>query len=127
MATAVFPTPFLSGYRLFKGEDLNAALASPQLSTQQSVTAHAGGGRTSAFPVTAAITNVTTVANAADSLVLPVASTNLGETFIIYNNGANALTLYGNGSDTINGTAGATGISIPNGGVIDCCHYNRCR
>lgn len=118
MAAAVTNTPFQSGFRLVRGEDLNANFASPGLSTQQGVTATAGGTRAAAFPVTASITNVTTVATAADSLVLPVASANLGETFTIYNNGANNLTLYANGSDTINGTAGATGISIPNAGVV---------
>lgn len=118
MAAAVTNTPFQSGFRLVRGEDLNANFASPGLSTQQGVTATAGGTRAAAFPVTASITNVTTVATAADSLVLPVASANLGETFTIYNNGANNLTLYANGSDTINGTAGATGISLPNSGVV---------
>ena len=118
MASAVTNTPFQNGFRLVRGEDLNANFASPALSTQQSVTAHSGGTRAAAVVVTAAITNVTTVAAGADSLVLPVASTNLGKSFTVYNNGANALTLYANGSDTINGTAGATGVSVAPGNVI---------
>ena len=117
MAAAVTNTPFQSGFRLVRGEDLNANFASPGLSTQQGVTAHSGGGRTNAFVVTASITNVTTVASGADSLVLPAAGLNLGKSFTIYNNGANALTLYGNGSDTINGIAGATGVSVAPGNV----------
>jgi hypothetical protein len=32
---------------------------------------------------------------------------------IIYNGGANTLKVYGNGSDTINGIAGSTGVSVP--------------
>lgn len=118
MANAVTNTPFQSGFRLVRGEDLNANFANPGVSTQQSVTATSGGTRAAAFQITAAVTNVTTVGLAADSLVLPPASTNLGKTFTIYNNGANNLTLYANGSDTINGTAGATGISLPNAGVV---------
>ncbi len=32
---------------------------------------------------------------------------------IIYNGGANTLKVYGNGTDTINGIAGSTGVSVP--------------
>lgn len=117
MANPVVNSPFQSGFRLFRGEDLNANLASPGLSTQQSVTAHSGGTRAAATPIVAAVTNVTTVAASADSIVLPAASAVLGQTFTVYNNGANPLTTYALGSDTINGTAGATGVSLTAGGT----------
>lgn len=77
-------------------------------STTNAATA-TGSSRTGAYALTTGITNFTTVA-ANTGAVLP-ASTG-GENFTIFNNGANTLTLYATGSDTINGTAGATGISV---------------
>lgn len=32
---------------------------------------------------------------------------------VVYNGGANTLTIYGNGTETINGIAAATGVSLP--------------
>ena len=46
-----------------------------------------------------------------DGVVLPVATS--GDVAIIINNTGNRIQVYGNGSDTINGVAGSTGISIP--------------
>lgn len=117
MATAVFNTTFQNGFRLFRGEDLNAQFSNPTNSTQQSVTAKASGTRSNATPIVAATTNVTTVASPNDSLVMPSAATVVGKSFTIYNNGASAATLYALGSDTINGIAGATGIQLVPGSV----------
>lgn len=110
MAAALYPTPLQAGFRLFRGQDLNALLANPVLSTQNAATAHAGGTRAAAFAISATLTNFTVVATAADSAVLPKALP--GMVFYVTNNGAAAMTLYANGTDTINGTAGATGVSI---------------
>lgn len=110
MAAANFPTPHLPGFRLMRGDTLNAQLSNPVWSSQNAATAHAGGTRAAAFAITATVTNFTTVATAADSAVLPAAKP--GMVFFVTNNGAAAMTLYANGSDTINGTAGATGVSI---------------
>lgn len=54
----------------------------------------------------------TTVA-ASTGCVLPAAVA--GMNIVIINAGANSLQVYGNGSDTINGTAGATGVSLAAG------------
>lgn len=118
MANAVPNNTFMPGYRLIRGEDLNSQLSNPNLSTQQSVTAKAGGTRAAAVAITAALTNVTVSATAGDSLVLPSAAAVLGQSYTIFNNGAAAATLYALASDTINGTAGATGVSIVPGGSI---------
>lgn len=46
-----------------------------------------------------------------DGVALPAAAAGLD--LIVWNNTANPIQLYGNGSDTVNGTAGATGIAMP--------------
>lgn len=84
------------------------------------IVAHAGGGQASATQLTAMENNVTTVATAADSVKLPASAAGMCVTVI--NSGANALQLFGNGSDTINGAATGTGISLPAGktGLYSC-------
>ena len=49
-----------------------------------------------------------------DSVVLPVASAG-SVVYLLNADGADAVKVYGNGSDTINGTAGATGVSFAAG------------
>lgn len=109
MATAVFPTPFVPGFRLVDGTDLNSQFGNPITSSQTTVTAKASGTQTNSTAITAAITNVTTVATAADGVLLPAAKA--GATYTLVNNGAAAMTVFASGSDTINGTAGSTGVS----------------
>lgn len=83
------------------------------LSYTGGLTAHAGGGQGSALALTTSINRVTTVATAGDSVALPAAAPGLIITVI--NTGANAMQVYGAGTDTINAVATATGISqIPN-------------
>jgi hypothetical protein len=89
------------------GEGFSGSLMT--VSYTEGITAHAGGGRASAVPIVAMITRVTTVASAADSVVLPAAVPGLELTII--NAGANAAQVFASGSDTIDGTAGATGVS----------------
>jgi hypothetical protein len=73
------------------------------------ITAHAGGGRASATALNAGFNNVTVVASAADSVVLPAAAT--GKWIVVRNSGANAMQVFAAGTDTVEGIAGATGIS----------------
>ena len=75
------------------------------------LTAHAGGGQGSALALTATVNRVTTVGSAADSVALPASGA--GMTIQIINSGANAMQVFGAGTDTINGIATATGISQP--------------
>jgi len=88
-------------------------------SFSEALTAHAGGGQASALVLTALLNRVTTVATIADSVkLLPttnyISNSSSGSVTVI-NAAANALQIYGNGSDTINGVAAATGVSIPGG------------
>lgn len=112
------PNRFQSGFRLEDGNDLNKALANPQWQTNYGITALAGGARNSSTPVLVLGANtVTTVATAADSVVLPVAVA--GSVVWLRNaDAADAVQVFANGSDTINGTAGATGISVANGKTV---------
>ena len=77
---------------------------------QTNLTALAGGGRTGATALKVGLNQVATVATAADSVVLP-ACTNAGMIVVARNSAANAMQVFAAGSDTINGTAGATGVS----------------
>lgn len=73
------------------------------------LTAHAGGGKASALVLAARINHIGTVATTADSLLLPPALAGL--TITIIHRGANAAQVFGQGTDTINGVATATGVS----------------
>jgi hypothetical protein len=73
------------------------------------LTAHSGGGQTSALALTSAINNITTVAAAGDSVRLPASAPGLEITAT--NSGANSMQVYGAGTDTINGIATGTGVA----------------
>ncbi len=102
-------TPFLPGPRLINGTDLNTQFNYPKLASETSITAFAGGGKASAYQLTAMLNRVTTVATAADSVKLPAAMPGLD--VVLINAGANAMQVFGQGSDTINGVATGTGVS----------------
>jgi hypothetical protein len=80
-----------------------------QLVAQQLV-ARAGGGKPSATPVTATQIQITTVATAADSVLLPAPKA--GDFKMILNSGANSAQLFGAGTSTINGVATGTGVAL---------------
>lgn len=74
------------------------------------LTAHAGGGQTSALALTAVVNRVATVATGADSVKLPASVAGL--TVVVINDAAtNALQVFGKSPDTINDVATATGVS----------------
>jgi hypothetical protein len=77
------------------------------------ITALAGGGRPGAPVLSAQMNRIAVVANDNDSAVLPAAVA--GDLRAVINDGAHAAQIFGNGSDTIDGTAGATGVSMTNG------------
>lgn len=104
---------FLPGRRLQSGDDLNTAFATPQWQVKSGITALAGGARSASTPVLVVGANeVTTVASGADSVILPPAVAGL--VVFVANAGASSMQVFGNGSDTINGTAGATGVAQAN-------------
>lgn len=113
MATAVTPKPFIPGFRLVDGNDLNNRLALQQYSSQDGITAKASGIQATATQLVAALNRVSTVATAADAVKLPASQVGLEVTVV--NSGANAMQVFGFGTDTINSVATATGVSQPAG------------
>lgn len=103
---------FLPGNRMLDGNDCQA-LAELQSSVQDNVTAFATGGKANATQLNSANVNVTTVANSADSVLLPLAVA--GMQVAIRNSGANPMQVFGAGTDTINAVATGTGVSQTNG------------
>ena len=73
------------------------------------LTATASGTQTTALLLAADRNRITTVATAADAVKLPPSEPGLAIT--VENSAANAMQVFSSGSDTINGIAGATGIS----------------
>lgn len=112
------PQRLQAGQRLADDDALNTFLATPQWQTNYGITALAGGARNSSTPVLVLGANtVTTVATAADSVVLPSAVA--GSVVWLRNaDAADAVQVFANGTDTINGTAGATGISVANSKTV---------
>jgi hypothetical protein len=70
-----------------------------------------GGGTSqgTATPITQALANVATSGASPAGVTLPAAKA--GAQITIGNNSGNTITVYGNGSDTINGNAGSTGVT----------------
>ena len=80
-----------------------------------SITA-AGTNQSNGTALTGIINLVTTVASST-GVILPVAATiGVGNKVVIFNSGANPCKVYGNATDsaTIDGTAGATGVTLTN-------------
>lgn len=84
-------------------------------SVQTGITAHVGGGQSGAYQLTADISQVTVVASPGNSVKLPLAEA--GAQYVVINSGANAMQVFGAGTDTINGVATATGVSQLAGSV----------
>jgi hypothetical protein len=83
--------------------------------TASTVTAHAGGGRAAATPLTGAINLVAVCATAGDSVMLPPATG--GQLLWVSNAGVASTQIFANtaGSDTINGVAAGTGVALAAG------------
>lgn len=71
----------------------------------------AGTTRADALALTSQLNNVETAA-ASTGVVLPAAV--VGQIITVFNNGANPIKVYAAGSDTIDGTAGSTGVTLTN-------------
>ncbi len=107
-----FPN-FNPGRHLLDGKDVNQVSAAIG-SNESGKTAGIGGTRAAAYPIVAAQTEFKTVTSANDACVLPVAYPGC-MCFIVNDDGANSLQVFANGSDTINATAGATGVALAAG------------
>ncbi len=104
---------FTPGRQLPDGNDLNK-LSGNMFSAASGLTAGAGGTRAAAFPIAASKNQFTVVATAADACVLPVAYPGLN-VCIQNDDAADSMKVFANGNDTINATAGATGVDLANG------------
>jgi hypothetical protein len=104
-ATSTYPT----GPHLF---DPTIAAGGGGRSYAGSITARAGGTRAAATPLNAAINRIGVCATAADSVYLPPAVG--GQVVYVQNAGAAACQVFAapGTSDTINGVAAATGVSL---------------
>jgi hypothetical protein len=96
----------LSAYQLEQGMRWTGSFFSE--SFQDNITANPGGGQTGAFQLTRQNNRVTTVTTAGDSIMLPPALPGLE--VIVVNHGANSMQVFGNGTDTIDDVATATGV-----------------
>lgn len=77
---------------------------------KDTITAHAGGGRGSAVALQYGWNRVSVCATNADSVVLPAAvATGM---VVLVNDGAANAQVFGNGTDTVDGVAGSTGVVI---------------
>ena len=85
------------------------------MSSEDNLTAHAGGGQNAAYPINSGIARFTTVATAADSAILPPST--VGLQVIVINSGANSMQVYGLGADVINGVASGTGVAQAAGSI----------
>ena len=90
-----------------------SALGSLPVSGSQSnaITAHAGGGQGSATALTAKWHRITTVATAADSVVLPTATAGLS-VIVINAAAANAVAVFPASGDVINALSANASISV---------------
>lgn len=103
---------FTSSRQLIPGSRINSI--DDQMNSYQGLTALAGGTLTALTPaIDCANVSLNVVANANDSVVLPAAKAGLD--IYIVNNGAASAQIFGNGTDTINATAGNVGVALGNG------------
>jgi hypothetical protein len=88
-----------------------------QISCLDAVTALAGGGQTGATLLTSAINRVTTVATAADSVMLPIARAG-NQLTVINAAAANAMAVFPSTGDTINALSANASLSVAANKVI---------
>lgn len=98
------------GRQLIDGDDFNK-ISGNFFSAENGKTAAAGGGRPNAYPIRTSKVQFTVIATAGDSAVLPPAWPGL-EVYVQNDDAADAMQIFANGNDTINATAGATGVSL---------------
>lgn len=83
------------------------------------VTALAGGAQAGSPIMSSMFNRVSTAASAGDSVQLPPAQSIIGACICVFNDTAKNITVFGNVSttDTINGTAGSTGMTMVPGSI----------
>jgi hypothetical protein len=85
------------------------------------ITAFSGGGQSSATALNSEYNNITTAtaSSAPYDSVKPGAASVAGQKRLIANNAANPVQFFGNGSETVNGFASGTGVTLPVGFLGD--------
>lgn len=120
------------GPHLVTGSGLNTSIGNGLRNYSDTITALAGGAQSALTPVLAlGVNKITTVASANDSVVLPPSKP--GSVCFITNTTVTAAQIFANLTsslpsnveDTINGTAGATGVSLAAGktAILMCSAY----
>jgi hypothetical protein len=90
-------------------------------SAADTIIANPGGGQANATQLAAELNRITTVATAGDSVKMPASAPGL--TIVVTNHGANPMQVFGAGTDTIDDSATAVGVSqMQNSVVIYACH-----
>jgi hypothetical protein len=104
--------PAGSSYQLIDGRWVLGLSYGANRSYQNGITAHSGGGKSSAFqlPANVQLFEIDTVAADHDSVLAPAAKQ--GQIVMVANPTAHILDIYGRGTDTINGVATATAYSV---------------
>ncbi len=111
--SAIFTKWFPSGFRLINGQSLINWFNNPQVSTDDGITATAGGTQAAAYQLSAAINHVSVCATNADSVKLPDSTKNVGAVIYINNDGAANLQVFTKDAGTIDGIDGvATGVVL---------------
>lgn len=87
--------------------------------TRNNVTARAGGGKALATPLLYGLNRITVCATGADSVLLPAAVD--GAEVVIIHDGAAAAQVFGQGTDTVDGIATATGVALTQ--LTRCAYY----
>ena len=109
---ANFTKWFPSGFRLINGLTLSNWFNIPQVSIEDKITATAAGNQATAYKLTAVQSRITVCVTNGDSVKLPPAI--VGSAFVVINDGAATCQVYGSGTDTIDGVATATGVTVSN-------------
>ena len=125
---------FQTGFRLFAGQELNAwgdqinnafngTTAFPQQASTATGLTAAGTTQANALALNKVINVVTTAAASTGVCLPPAATVGIGGYVVIFNYGANPINVYGavGSSDTIDGAAAATGVTLTN--ALRCEYY----
>jgi hypothetical protein len=107
---SIFPIRWFS---LINGNTLNTQFNLIGGSVEDGITATSGGTKAAAYPLTATINRLSSVAADTDSVLLPT-PTFVGQVVQIINDGGHSVQIFGKGTDTIDGVVTATGVALAN-------------
>jgi hypothetical protein len=102
------PDPFLDGFRLIDGTNLNEALANPEWSVSQNPNATTGGTVTTSRKIVDTITEISVVGATNAGVALPTALP--GRVLLVINSSLLQIVVYAEGGSTINGIPGSVGL-----------------